>query len=696
MRPSWKKRVPWFEILLIVAVLAIQFYAAFSDAYNLPNNWFSRDDAYYYFKVAENIGLGRGSTFDGINPTNGYHPLWLAICIPIFLLARLDLILPLRVLLIVISLFNVATGILLYRLIGNAMSKLAGMLVSVFWVFDYHIQTTFYELGLESAIALFFIVLLLYLLQRYENKKNDEPGSLKEVAWLGAVAALTVFARLDLVFFAILIGIWIVFRDHPMRYMMPVDILSIVASVLLAFIIRLGFPAYYEFSTAALIMLSVDLIAKLPIFYFFDLYQRPATWNPTVLLKNIFIATALGSTASILVFSVGSIFHVVPSIPRVVFLIDGTLIFCFLILTRAAAYSLRGANQRIQTYAPLSYLKQHWRSWLKAGSLYYGIVGGSLGIYMACNKVVFGTALPVSGQVKQWWGSFTTSVYGSSAKTLLSFLALDHESEFNAWEPLTGWLNGADSLTNFRPFQWMLALDSQMRLMLYATSLTLIVFLILFLTKKFVSRPIMLTGLIPLAAGSWVQIFSYNSIGYASPKDWYWLTELVLQVTIGSLLTYVIIHLLKKWRAVYILTWIFAAVFGLHVAIDYYMNTISQMPYGKTSSTTAYMSVLPFLEDHTLPGDIIGMTGGGNVGYFIRDRTIVNMDGLINSYDYFQALKADEGANYLYQKGVRYVFANADILTALPYRDQFRGRLQPLAEYGGKDLYQLSGKPTAP
>ncbi len=696
MKLFWEKRIPWFEILLIVAVLAIQFYAAFSDAYNFPNNWFNRDDAYYYFKVAENIGLGHGSTFDGINPTNGYHPLWLLICIPIFLLARFDLILPLRILLIVISLLNIATGILLYRWIGNATSRLTGMLASAFWVFNYHIQTTFYEPGLESAVAFFFIVLLLCLAQRYESKKNDNPARLKEVAWLGAVSALMVFARLDLVFFAIIVGIWIIFRDNPMRYLMPLDILSIAASVFLTFITRLGFPLYYEFSTAALIMLAIGLIVKLPIFYFFGLYQRPATWKPILLLKNIIIAVAAASICSTILIVACSLLHVVPSIPRLVFLIDGALTFCFLILTRAAAYSFRKADPKIQIYTPIEYLRQHWVAWLKAGSLYYGILGGSLGIYMLWNKLAFGTPMPVSGQVKQWWGSFATSIYGSAAKSLLAFLALDHESVFNAWEPLTSWLNGADNLGSFKPFQWIFALDSQVRFMIYAAGLSLIIFLILFLAKKLIAHSIIMSGLIPVTAGSWVQILSYNSTGYAAPKDWYWLTELVFQVMIGSLLIFVIMHLLEKWRFAYIPIWIFIAAFGLRTAVNYYTNTISQMPHGAAPPSTAYMSVLPFLEDHTNPGDMIGMTGGGNVGYFIHDRIIVNMDGLINSYPYFQALKNDEGADYLFKRGMKYIFANEDILTALPYRDQFRGRLQPLTEYGGKDLYQLSEGPTTP
>ena len=78
------KRFPWFETILIFVVMSISLYAALSDAQNLSWHWFIRDDAYYYFKVAQNISEGQGSTFDGINPTNGYHPLWMLICVPIF------------------------------------------------------------------------------------------------------------------------------------------------------------------------------------------------------------------------------------------------------------------------------------------------------------------------------------------------------------------------------------------------------------------------------------------------------------------------------------------------------------------------------------------------------------------------------------------------------------------------------------
>ncbi len=696
MNRIWDKRIPWFEILLVLAVLAIQFRAAFSDANNFPNNWFNRDDAYYYFKVAQNIGSGLGSSFDGINPTNGYHPLWLLICIPIFRLARFDLILPLRVLLIVISLFNLLTGLLFYWMMGKAGARPAGMLAAVFWVFDGHIQTTFYEPGLESALALMFILLVLYLAQKHELEKEGESVHVSRIIWLGSAAALMVFSRLDLVFFAVLVGLWVVFRDNPMRYLMPMDILALTSSVFLAFVARLGFRSYYEFSTQALVLLAIVLAVHLPLYYFLGLYQRPSGWRPLPMLWRGLLAVAAGALLSTLAMLALTSLSILPGFPRMIFLIQAGLTFFFLALIRGAGYILRDANSSRPPYRPLEYLKAHWTSWLQTGGIYYGIVGGSLGVYMVWNKMAFGTSLPVSGQVKQWWGSFTTSIYGSSAKTLPSFLAVNPDNEFNAWQPLTNWLRLGDSLAGLPPLEWLSNLDSQARFLLYAAVTVLALFLVVYLAKGWVRRTLLLTGIIPLLAGSWIQIFSYNSTGYASPKDWYWLTEQVLLILSGGLLVQILYRLSGRLRPLTVLTWMVLALIGLSTAATYWVNTLQQMPYGAASPSTAYMSVLPFLEEHTPPGSVIGMTGGGNVGYFIQGRTIVNMDGLINSFDYFQALKSQEGATYLYQKGMRYVFANADILTALPYRDQYKGRLQLLADYGGKDLYRLLDAPASP
>ena len=42
-----------------------------------------QDDAFYYFTIARNVALGEGPTFDGVAPTNGFHPLWLLFLVPL-------------------------------------------------------------------------------------------------------------------------------------------------------------------------------------------------------------------------------------------------------------------------------------------------------------------------------------------------------------------------------------------------------------------------------------------------------------------------------------------------------------------------------------------------------------------------------------------------------------------------------------
>lgn len=40
------------------------------------------DDSFYYLQVARNVARGLGSTFDLVEPTNGYHPLWMLCLVP--------------------------------------------------------------------------------------------------------------------------------------------------------------------------------------------------------------------------------------------------------------------------------------------------------------------------------------------------------------------------------------------------------------------------------------------------------------------------------------------------------------------------------------------------------------------------------------------------------------------------------------
>jgi hypothetical protein len=335
-------------------------------------------------------------------------------------------------------------------------------------------------------------------------------------------------------------------------------------------------------------------------------------------------------------------------------------------------------------------LRSRWKGWLRDGLLYYGILSGALAAYMLWNQFTFGTPTPVSGQIKQWWGSFTHSIYGSAAANWLTFFALNPFSDFNAWAPPTTMLSDLSNRlfyaegTGFGNPRWR---QTFVFVLIIAAA---VVCLIVALKKRKAVRGAVRTAVIPLFVGSWLQILAYNIPGYASPKEWYWLTEPVTLVIVGALLVNAIIEVgFKKWKTARVLLWILVAWYGARGAYIYWRDAYFLSPYGLHPRGTPYTDVIPFLESHTEVGAVIGMTGGGNVGYLMPGRTIVNMDGLINSKQYFLDLQAGKAADYLYQTGMRYVFANQNLLDANPYRGQFATRLQPLVDWGGKDLLRL-------
>lgn len=386
----------------------------------------------------------------------------------------------------------------------------------------------------------------------------------------------------------------------------------------------------------------------------------------------------------------GSALHLVGTYSRIVLLRDAAFTFGFLLLIRAAVYLLRLKTEPTAENSPIGSFKLQWKNWLRTGSLFYGILGGALSIYMLWNKIVFGTFSPVSGQVKRWWGTFAVNVYGGPAKTFLSFFASDPYSDFDAWQPFTTTLrNWSNALlykesTRFGNPAWQ-----QNFIWVLAVTCTLIGVFLLF-GKRRTTRAVVHAGLIPLFVGSWFQILSYNITGYAGPKEWYWLTEpLLLTIAATVLIDKVFIFSMNRWNYSRVLIWLLIGWFGIRTAYSYWHDTYLLNPYGQTPANAPYLDIIPFIEDHTAPGDIIGMTGGGNVSYFIHGRKIVNMDGLVNSSAYFDALKAGTGGDYLYKIGVRYVLANPDLLNAIPYRGQYTNRLEPLVSWGGKDLMRL-------
>jgi hypothetical protein len=685
-----KKLSKRFEIALIIAVMAVHVYAALSDAKNFPSQWYTRDDAYYYFKVAQNISEGHGSTFDGIDRANGYHPLWMLVCIPIFNLARFDLILPLRILLLVMAMLSAATGVLLYRLISRVLSYPVGMLAAVFWVFSLYVHATVTQFGLETGIAAFSITLLLYMLEQFEEGRRKHPITHTQIASLGAAAVFVLFSRLDMIFLLVMIGLWLVFRSTPIRYFLPLDIIVIVGTALISFVLRTGLPGYYQYSTAALLMIFIALIVSIPIYYFAGLYQRPGALNLSQLTIRVALAV---SSASIIIAAMMMVLAAINrfTFPRIALLLQWSLSLALIWTIRLGAKWLKKGKTSEKLGAPLEQLSKNWKGWLSEAMIYYGILGIPLSLYMLWNKWTFGTLMPISGQIKRWWGSLPARVYGGPARTLYAFLGIDHESDFNAWKPASILVRSVSDLIA----SWLGRFDYDSIYFWVIVTFLAICLAILLSNRKRMVRAFFHLSLPPLLVGLELQILSYNSTGYASVKEWYWVGQILFIILLASLILDILFQPLRKQAAGRRLIWSATALVSITMMAGFSWVVLQRMPYTHEDASQPYMDVLPILEENTEPGAMIGMTGGGNVGYFIHGRTIVNLDGLINSYAYFQAMQEGEAGNYLEQIGLDYVFANPEILAGAPYRGQFTGCSQIITMYGKKALMRFS-PPTAP
>lgn len=108
---------------VLAAGLLIRLVLAFT---NLPTLIMLNvpDDTFHYLKIAQNIAAGYGSTFDGFHPTNGYHPLWMGLLIPLFRALPDRLEMPVNLALALQAFLDVGTAACIYLLARTVLSSI--------------------------------------------------------------------------------------------------------------------------------------------------------------------------------------------------------------------------------------------------------------------------------------------------------------------------------------------------------------------------------------------------------------------------------------------------------------------------------------------------------------------------------------------------------------------------------------------
>ena len=160
------------------------------------------DDGYYYLEIARNIATGNGITFDGLNPTNGFHPLWQIMLVPIFMMTRSRALAAVAVTMLQTLLFA-ASGFMLYRILLENTKKICLSIAgAAFWFFNFWFWSKGALSGMETGLLTLCYGTSLLLFSRSLS------GSCS--TWLLSVSLIaTCMARLDSL--ALVIGICLIF-----------------------------------------------------------------------------------------------------------------------------------------------------------------------------------------------------------------------------------------------------------------------------------------------------------------------------------------------------------------------------------------------------------------------------------------------------------------------------------------------------
>jgi len=218
---------------------------------------FIHEDSYFYLQIAHHIAAGHGSTFHGITPTNGYHPLWMACVVAVMALAGGDKSAGLYYVVILQMLLSAAT-LLLFRRLAQAIALefwLPGLAVLALYL----LGTGLY--GSEAHLNALTLVAATLSLWRAMASRQDRAW-----LWTGVFFGAAVLARLDNVFVAAgLLGLGVL-HDRPRDLARPARRAALAALGGLA--VLAPYLAYNVLSYGHLVPITGAIKSQLPVVTF--------------------------------------------------------------------------------------------------------------------------------------------------------------------------------------------------------------------------------------------------------------------------------------------------------------------------------------------------------------------------------------------------------------------------------------------
>ncbi len=324
-------------------------------------------------------------------------------------------------------------------------------------------------------------------------------------------------------------------------------------------------------------------------------------------------------------------------------------------------------------------------------------IGACLGglIYFAYNRLVFGGFVPVSGAVKAAWSQFcfegeverlpalTQTLYWSNClegisvmQNLQNFLQVRISTDFVL--PLTDTLLAALEICAYALLVWWFSRRSDDK-----SDWLFLIFLV---------------GVASLAAGHLAK-FSQSVLTVHTNwgrAGWYFVPAYLMMALIVPIRCYVAIYMIRRfveprWEtaarvlkpAVVAVAVLALIPYDSIVASFEYVDWKTDYKQGSSVwDMSRYLGVTQVM-NHVLPEDaVVGSWDSGRIGYF-SSFPVVNLDGLVNSYDYLDAVENDNEERFFSAYGLTH-FANIrhvhdtftnTLFEGVPIRDTYEFKL---------------------
>ena len=213
------------------------------------------DDAFYYLKPAQNLIAGKGLSFDGVNLTNGYHPLWMVVTVLICFFG--DIMFQAKMLSLMGGLLYLS-GALIISYVGLRNFKYwQKTLIFILFAFNL-MQAKIFLQGLESGLNFFLLTVVVAL---FVNPKMGDLTQARNKIIFGTFLALLALSRVDQILLVIFLIVFLAADSASFNFLKKmsysqkqgaIDLynfsLLIVAPVIILFGAYLIFN-YWEFQT---------------------------------------------------------------------------------------------------------------------------------------------------------------------------------------------------------------------------------------------------------------------------------------------------------------------------------------------------------------------------------------------------------------------------------------------------------------